>query len=83
MGLFPYINLCTGCPDTMKCSEDKYCGPNLPGTGILTNDSITVALQKIDQVIFSITGVSLVTTTTTTTTAAVTTTTTTTLGDIE
>jgi len=81
MALPPYINLCSGCPDTLKCSEDKYCGPNLPGTGILTNDSIIVALQKIDQAIFSITGVNLATTTTTT--AAPTTSTTTTLGDIE
>lgn len=64
---FPYVNLCDGCPPNSKCSEDKYCGPNLPGTGILTNDSITVALQKIDAVIFSITNVVITTTTTTTT----------------
>lgn len=26
----------------------KYTGPNLPNTGIETNDNVTVALQKID-----------------------------------
>jgi hypothetical protein len=27
----------------------KYTGPNLPNTGIETNDNVTVALQKIDE----------------------------------
>ena len=39
-----------------------YVGPNLPNTGILTNDSLIVALQKIDD-----TFTNLTTTTTTTT----------------
>lgn len=40
------------CNDSLVCPVNSdiviYSGPNLPSTGINTNDSLTVALQKID-----------------------------------
>ncbi len=62
----PYVNLCSDNCQPKPCSEDIYCGPNLAGSGINTGDSIVVALQKMDQVIFNNFG-PLPTTTTTTT----------------
>lgn len=47
MPLFPFLNLCQ-CPDPKECSTDIYCGPPLVNIGVETNDSIVVALQKID-----------------------------------
>ena len=38
-------NCCARTPSDDLC----YSGPNLPGTGIRTNESLTIALQKIDQ----------------------------------
>lgn len=68
----------------------SYSGPNLPCTGIHTCDSVTVALQKIDEQICSLQdqiyaledalGACCTTTTTTSTTVAPTTTTTTTIA---
>ena len=63
--MWPFLNHSTSCacvhctPSTSLC----YSGPNLPNTGIQNNDTITVALQKIDNEFGSIT-------TTTTTTVA-------------
>ena len=40
------------CNESLTCPVNSdiviYSGPNLPSTGINTNDSLTVALQKID-----------------------------------
>jgi hypothetical protein len=45
-----------------------YSGPNLPGTGIQTYDTLTVALQKIDnQILLLKFGTTTSTTSTTTT----------------
>lgn len=62
---FPFVNLCTGCPPEAECETDVYCGPNLPGTGIVTGDSIVVCIQKIDNVLFIMNGPYTTTTTTT------------------
>lgn len=45
-----YPRGCCGEPLTCPVNSDIviYSGPNLPSTGINTNDSLTVALQKID-----------------------------------
>lgn len=61
------------CPETPCGSNCKtlypsdgvcYSGPNLPGTGVQTNDSLTVALQKIDyQILVLKTGTTSTTTT--------------------
>lgn len=45
---WPFMNLCPDCPPTIKCIDGKYCGPNLPNSGILNNDIFAVALQKMD-----------------------------------
>ena len=40
------------CGESLTCPVNSdiviYSGPNLPSTGINTNDSLTIALQKID-----------------------------------
>jgi len=51
---WPFINLCKTCPPAPKCETDIYCGPPLVNTGINTNDSIVVSLQKIDEAMGSI-----------------------------
>lgn len=45
-----YPRGCCGEPLTCPVNSDIviYSGPNLPSTGINTNDSLTIALQKID-----------------------------------
>lgn len=75
----PFNAKCPGCgsSDPCGCSDPysdktasndvKYTGPNLPGTGIETCDSLTVALQKIDNAITAIQAIVAPTTTTTTT----------------
>jgi hypothetical protein len=55
------------CNNTTGSDELSYSGPNLPGTGINTCDSITVAIQKIDQAILELRQALFITTTTTTT----------------
>lgn len=70
----PYVNICSPCAPK-DCETDIYCGPPLPGSGIETGDSMVVAIQKLDNVLFTHFGAY---TTTTTTTVAPTTTTTTT-----
>lgn len=59
-----------GISPTAKTHTDlvNYAGPNLPCTGILSCDTLTVALQKIDAVLCG-----LLTTTTTSTTSTTTT----------
>ena len=37
-----------GCSGCISSSNVAYIGPNLPHTGVNTNDSLTVALEKID-----------------------------------
>ncbi len=62
--MWPFLDLCKG----EGCEEEdcscNYTGPNLPATGINTGDTLDVALQKVDNVLFNI----LYPTTTTTTT---------------
>ena len=45
------------CNESLVCPVNSdiiiYSGPNLPNTGINTNDSLTVALQKIDEALSS------------------------------
>jgi hypothetical protein len=65
------------CKDITGSNHVKYIGPNLPATGIATCDSLTVALQKIDNLI-SILQIAISTTTTTTSTSTSTSSTTTT-----
>lgn len=73
------------CDTKLKISNlIKYVGPNLPCTGINNCDDLTTILQKLEQVICSLTTTTTTTststsTTTTTTTATPTTTTTTTI----
>ena len=74
--MWPFLNNITSC-ECVECTPSTsicYSGANLPNTGIQNNDTITVALQKIDNEFGSIT------TTTTTTTVVPTTTTTTTVA---
>lgn len=75
----PFNANCPGCgsSDPCGCSDPysdktgsgdvKYTGPNLPGTGIETCDTLTVALQKIDNAIANLQAIVAPTTTTTTT----------------
>lgn len=73
---------------TVPTDYVTYSGPNLPCTGILTCDTATVALQKVDNEICDLqtqitnlqTLVNSLTTTTTTTSTSSTTTTTTTIA---
>jgi hypothetical protein len=77
----PFNAHCPGCgsSDPCGCSDPysdktgsadvKYTGPNLPATGIATCDTLTVALQKIDNVISILQAAIAPSTTTTTTTA--------------
>jgi hypothetical protein len=37
-----------GCGECISSTNVLYIGPNLPNSGVNTNDSITVALEKID-----------------------------------
>jgi len=48
-------NNCSTSPCTFPISSDNlsYTGPNLPYTGIQTDDDITTALQKIDALLSS------------------------------
>lgn len=57
-----------GCTDKMQTQDVVYSGPNLPSSGILTCNSMDVALQKIDAVLQELT-VALYNLTTTTTAA--------------
>ena len=70
------------CKDITGSNHVKYIGPNLPATGIATCDSLTVALQKIDNLI-SILQIAISTTTTTTSTSTSTSSTTTTTTTLE
>ena len=46
---------CKTCSDPrLDTSYSYYDGPNLPGTGIKTCDSLTLAIQKIDSEILKI-----------------------------
>lgn len=47
---YPFCSTSQRCPTTLAISSNNlyYTGPNLPYTGIQTDDSLTVALQKID-----------------------------------
>jgi len=64
---WPFVDLCTE-----ECNEEnggcccKYTGPNLPATGITPGDSLDIALQKIDAVLFNMLYPPTTTTTTTT-----------------
>ena len=59
-GVDPCLSICqTLYPSDYLC----YSGPNLPGTGILTGDSLTVALQKIDYEILLLKLLNAITTT--------------------
>ena len=79
----PFNAHCPGCGSIDPCgcgstkitpsSDIKYTGPNLPGTGIQSCDTLTVALQKIDTEILALKQAIFPTnssTTTTTSTAA-------------
>lgn len=78
----PFNANCLGCesdpcgPGSTKStpsSNVKYVGPNLPGTGIQSCDTLTVVIQKIDAEILALKNAitsSTSTTTTTTTTSA-------------
>ena len=73
--MWPFLNhtdTC-GCTQCISSANVAYAGPTLANTGIQNNDTLTVALQKIDNEFNS-------TTTTTTTTIVSTTTTTTTIA---
>ena len=76
---FAYPSNCVALP--IKSDDLIYSGPNLPYTGIKTCNSITVAIQKIDekigQIVMELYNMS--TTTTSTSTSSTTTTTTTTI----
>jgi hypothetical protein len=69
------INLANKCACADPCnaypiSSDTvgYVGPNLPGTGINTCDSLTLVIQKLDNEILELRQALFGTTTTTTTT---------------
>ena len=48
-------SMCKTCSDPkLDTSYSYYDGPNLPGTGIKTCDSLTLAIQKIDTEILKI-----------------------------
>ena len=48
-------SMCKTCSDPrLDTSYSYYDGPNLPGTGIKTCDSLTIAIQKIDNEILKI-----------------------------
>ena len=48
-------SICKTCSDPgLDTSYSYYDGPNLPGTGIKTCDSLTLAIQKIDSEILKI-----------------------------
>ena len=48
-------SICKTCSDPkLDTSYSYYDGPNLPGTGIKTCDSLTLAIQKIDNEILKI-----------------------------
>ena len=50
-----YKSLCKTCSDPrLDTSYSYYEGPNLPGTGIKTCDSLTLVIQKIDNEILKI-----------------------------
>ncbi len=49
------IDLVNGC-DPIKTDNVIYSGPNLPCSTINTNDSLTLALQKIDDIICTFSG---------------------------
>jgi len=95
MPFLPTNPYCPGCGSTDPCGctdprsdlkgsdQVKYTGPTLPCTGITTCDTLTVALQKIDEKICEIlAAIATTTTTTSTSTAAPVTTTTTTEAPI-
>lgn len=95
MPFLPKNPYCPGCGATDPCGctdprndlkgsdEVKYTGPTLPCTNIETCDTLTVALQKIDEKICEIlAAIAPTTTTTSTSTAAPVTTTTTTVAPI-
>jgi hypothetical protein len=68
--MWPYLpqnpNCCTDCEQSCTSSNTVcYTGPNLPCSGVNTNDTITVVLQKIDNVICELIAINLTTTTTT------------------
>lgn len=80
----PFNANCPGCgSDPCGCnstksipsSNIKYVGPNLPGTGIQSCDTLTVALQKIDAEILAIKQAIAPTSTTTSSSTTTTTTT--------
>ena len=79
IGSFAVQDCGCGCGKTNECDHCSaepiqsdhltYSGPNLPCTGIRTCDTLTVALQKIDEQICGlINSIYNLTTTTTTTT---------------
>ena len=48
-------SMCKTCSEPrLDTSYSYYDGPNLPGTGIKTCDSLTIAIQKIDNEILKI-----------------------------
>ena len=48
-------SICKTCSDPrLDTSYSYYDGPNLPGTGIKTCDSLTLVIQKIDSEILKI-----------------------------
>ena len=48
-------SICKTCSDPkLDTSYSYYEGPNLPGTGIKTCDSLTLVIQKIDNEILKI-----------------------------
>ena len=48
-------SICKTCSDPkLDTSYSFYDGPNLPGTGIKTCDSLTLVIQKIDNEILKI-----------------------------
>ena len=66
--MWPYLihDSSCGCVTCTPSTNLCYAGPNLPNTGIQNNDTLSLALQKIDAAI----GALIPTTTTTTTTLA-------------
>jgi len=64
-----YLKDCDcGC-DNVNSDNVTYYGPNLPCTGVNKDDSLSLALQKIDQAICNITSITTTSTTSTITTA--------------
>ena len=48
-------SICKTCSDPrLDTSYSYYDGPNLPGTGVKTCDSLTLVIQKIDNEILKI-----------------------------